>query len=80
MFKIHEFKKRDPRLCSYLKVAVYHYVIMCTLNDIYYVNELCASIKTINQKKKIGMHASGQLFVNLLVQWNVQGSSMSFLR
>ena len=52
MFKIHEFKKRDPRLCSYLKVAVYHYVIMCTLNDIYYVNELCASIKTINQKKK----------------------------
>ena len=25
---------------------------MCTLNDIYYVNELCASVKTINQKKK----------------------------
>ena len=57
------------------KMAVYRYVIMHMLNDIHYANELCASVKT---KKRIGLHISGQLFVNSLVQWNVQGSSKSF--
>ena len=40
---------------------------MCALNDIHNANELCASVKTINQKKEIGLHIFGQLFMNSLV-------------
>ena len=31
-------------------------------------------------KKEIGLYNSGQLFVNSLVQWNVQGISKNFHR